>query len=362
MEKAKISQYQLFVLIILFELGSALLVPLASDAKQDAWIAILLGMVGGMFAFYVYYRLFLHFPDQLPTSYAQKLIGPIFGRILAFLYTMYYLYIAARVLRDNGEMLTVLGYNQAPLAVILTLFVCLIVYTIRKGIEVLARTGEVLFIFVCLLTLIGFLLILGTDLIKLSNLKPVLEEGFSRPIKIALQQTIYFPFGEIVAFAMILPYLNNPRKAKFTGFLALGISGVALAITMMTNISVLGMSLISRTQFPLLTTIQSIHFAEYSQRFDIFYMVVMIIIGFIKISLFFYAGLIGVADLFKVKEPSKLAFSGGFGLLICSLIIASNMTEHMKEGLEVVTMYLHLPFQYIIPVILLMIAFMKKKS
>ncbi len=44
MEKAKISASQLFILMVLFELGSALLVPLAIDAKQDAWLAILLGM------------------------------------------------------------------------------------------------------------------------------------------------------------------------------------------------------------------------------------------------------------------------------------------------------------------------------
>ncbi len=36
MEKAKISAYQLFTLILLFEFGSALVLPLASEAKQDA--------------------------------------------------------------------------------------------------------------------------------------------------------------------------------------------------------------------------------------------------------------------------------------------------------------------------------------
>ena len=48
MEKAKISATQLFVLVVLFEMGSAILVGIASDAKQDAWIAILLGLAGGI--------------------------------------------------------------------------------------------------------------------------------------------------------------------------------------------------------------------------------------------------------------------------------------------------------------------------
>ncbi|MEH7749512.1 GerAB/ArcD/ProY family transporter, partial [Neobacillus drentensis] len=63
MEKAKISGFQLFVLIVLFEMGSALLLSPGSEAKQDAWIAILFGLVGGIIVFFIYYRLFMYYPD-----------------------------------------------------------------------------------------------------------------------------------------------------------------------------------------------------------------------------------------------------------------------------------------------------------
>ena len=48
MEKAKISASQLFILMVLFELGTSLLLPVAMEAKQDAWLAILLGMLGSL--------------------------------------------------------------------------------------------------------------------------------------------------------------------------------------------------------------------------------------------------------------------------------------------------------------------------
>jgi spore germination protein KB len=44
----KINAFQLFVLIVLFELGSAIVVGLGMQAKQDAWLAILIGMAGGL--------------------------------------------------------------------------------------------------------------------------------------------------------------------------------------------------------------------------------------------------------------------------------------------------------------------------
>ena len=72
MEKAKISTHQLFVLIVLFELGSAILVPLAVEAKQNAWLAILIGLSGGLCLFLIYYALFSYYPDIPLTEYLQK--------------------------------------------------------------------------------------------------------------------------------------------------------------------------------------------------------------------------------------------------------------------------------------------------
>ena len=69
MEKAKISAYQLFVLIVLFEIGSAVLVPLAIGAKQDAWLAILIAMIGG---FFLLFRLFWAL-SILPRSAANRI-------------------------------------------------------------------------------------------------------------------------------------------------------------------------------------------------------------------------------------------------------------------------------------------------
>ena len=59
MEKEKISGYQLYVLVTLFEMGSAILFGLGAEAKQDAWIAVLLGLISGLLIFFVYHRLVL---------------------------------------------------------------------------------------------------------------------------------------------------------------------------------------------------------------------------------------------------------------------------------------------------------------
>ncbi|WP_191565383.1 GerAB/ArcD/ProY family transporter [Metabacillus idriensis] len=361
MEKAKISSYQLFVLILLFELGSALLFPLAIETKQDAWIAVLLGMLGGFFLFLVYHGLYCFYPDMLPTEYTQKIIGKVLGRSLSYLYILYFTYLAARVLRDFGELLVTFAYPDTPLFIINALLTLAVVYTIRKGIEVLARTGELLFVLMYLLAITGFILVVVSGLIDIKNLKPVLEHGILPVLKATITQTLYVPFGEVIVFTMIMPYLNKSKKARMTGLFALGLSGINLAIVMAFNISVLGVDLTTLAAFPLLSTIQTIQVADFLERLDVYFMLALIIGGFFKISIFCYAAVTGTANLFNIKEPSRMVYPIGLVILILSITMASNFSGHLQEGLQIVTLYLHLPFQVIIPIILLGIAFIKNR-
>ncbi|MDX8344558.1 GerAB/ArcD/ProY family transporter [Rossellomorea sp. YZS02] len=362
MEKAKISAIQLFVLMVLFELGSALLVPLAIDAKQDAWLAILIGMLVSFVLLLVYHKLYMYYPDLLPTEYMQKILGKGAGTILAFLYLFFFMYDASRVLRDFGEMLLTFAYPETPLFIANALLMLVIIYTVRKGIEVIARSGELLFMLMFLLSVVGFILIVVSGLIDFKNLQPVLEEGLAPVLKVVFTQTLYFPFTEVIVLTMVLPYLNNPKKAKMTMFCATGLSGINLILTMLINISVLGVDLTARSQFPLLSTVQSIQVADFLERLDVFFMLGLIIGIFFKISILFYAAVIGTSSLFKVQSPSRLAYPLGLIVLFMSMAIARNFQEHIHEGLKVVMYVLHLPLLVGIPIVLLMIAFVKNRK
>jgi spore germination protein KB len=363
-EKAKISLYQLFVLILLFELGSAILVPLAIDAKQDAWLAILFGLLGGLFLFWVNFRLFLYYPELAPPEYMQKLLGKIVGTILAFCYIIFFMYTASRVLRDFGEMLLTFAYLETPLFIVNALLMLVIIYAVSKGIEVVARTGELFFVFIYFLAITGFILIVFSGLIDINNLKPILEEGIFPIARVVFTQTLYVPFGEAIVFSMIFPYVTKAKRksAKKVGFFAIGLSGINLAITMAINIGVLGVDLTARSQFPLLSTIQSIQVAEFLERLDVFFMISTVICIFFKVSIYFYAAVASTAVIFKIKEPSSLTYPIGMVILFMSVTIASSYAEHLKEGLKFVTSYLSPFFFIVIPILLLGIAFIKNRK
>ncbi|MFB5195777.1 spore gernimation protein KB [Bacillus sp. AFS073361] len=362
MEKAKVSSFQMFVLIVMFEMGSAILLGLGSQVKQDSWIAILFGLAGGIIVFFIYYRLYMYFPDLPLTSYLQKIVGKWLGRIIGFLYIIYFIYIASRVLRDFGELLTTTIYNSTPLFVINTLMIITIIYGLHKGFEVIARVGEIFFGVVYFAAILGMLLIVFSGLIHLGNLKPILENGWKPIIKTLLRETIVFPFGEMVVFTMLLPFLNEKSKAKIVCIGGMILAGINITITSIVNITVLGVSLYYRSTFPLLTTIGKIQIADFIERLDVLFMLYLIIGGFFKISIFYYAAVAGAADIFQIKNQRKLGFPIGLIVLFSSITIASNFAEFIKEGVDIVTLYLSWPFQIIIPSILLIIAFFRDRK
>lgn len=362
MEPAKISPFQLFVLILLFQLSSALLFPIGIEAKQNAWLAILIAMVGGFAIFFIYYALYSYYPDLLPTSYTQKILGNFFGKIVSFLYMLFILYSTARALRDFGEMLAVIGYPNTPLIINHFLLILVVIYAVHKGIEVIGRTGEILFVFIYVLAILGFIFIISSDLINLSNLKPFLEDGIFPVAKVALTQVVFFPFGQVFVYSMIFPYVNQSKKIKKASLLAIGLVGINLAISTLINISVLGVDKIERTQIPMLNTVQAIEIAEFLQRLDIFFMLSIIILGFFKVAIYFYVVVIGTADLFRIKKPAQLAFPLSFVVLFLSIVIANNALEHIEEGKAISSLYIDFPLQVMIPALLLLIAFFKNKK
>lgn len=361
MERIKINARQLFVLIVLFEHGSAIVIPLGVSAKQDVWIAILLGLALGLLLFFVYRQLFEYYPDQPLTAYLPQIVGAPLGKLLAVVYITYFLYIAARVLRDFGELLLTFAYPETPLFVLNAIMALTIMYGVYKGFEVLARTGELFLTVLYFLALAGFILVFVSGLVDVTQLQPVLEEGWRRVWKTVLTETLYVPFGEMIVFTMLFPYINNPVKVGRVGVAGMVLSGVNLAIIMAINMAVLGPDAASRSSFPLLDTIRRVQVAHFLERLDVLFMIALIIGGFFKISVFFYAGVVGAANLFGISSYQRLVYPLGLLVLLLSVAIASNYAEHIHEGLKIVMFYLHIPLQVIIPVLLLIIAAVRRR-
>jgi len=356
MEKAKISAIQLFAMMFMFELGSALVVSYGITAKKDAWIATLLGMCGGVILFLIYYSLFRKYPNLPLTGYARKIFGKYVGWIIGLFYVVFLLYDAARNLRDFGELLMSSTLRKTPLLAINILMVLAICYVLYLGIEVLARTTEVFIVVLVFIGFIGNLLVFLSGNLDINNLRPVLENGWKPIIMTAFPLLTFFPFGEIIAFTMLLPYLNRPEVAKKVGLFAIISSGISLAWTTSLNIVVLGVEQVERSTFPLLSTIGKVNLMEFLQRLDALVVLTLLILMFFKISILFYGAVIGMVDLFKLKNHQQILLPAGIILIFLSMAIASNFAEHIEEGQNTAQYFIFPPIMVIIPLVMLLVS------
>ena len=357
MESGKITSLQLFCLIILFELGTAIMVPLGLDAKQDAWIAIIIGMVGGILIFYIYSYLYNNFPDLPLTGYTRVVFGKYIGTVVGILYILFFVYGAARDLRDGVELL-MLSYNVTPISVLSIILMMVIGYALYKGIEVLSRAGEIYFILLLFIGILGIIFLLFSNVVDIDKALPVLENGWKPIFTVVYEQTVMFPFGEMICFTMILPYLNNPKSGFKIGTTAIILSGVILSFVVFLEISVLGVNTVKQSIFPFLSMMQHIQIGDFIQRLDAFVVASLIINDFFKVAIFSYVALIGSVDLFRVQK-NKLVIPIGIIIFLTSLLIAQDIRMHFEQG-KFALKYIFPLFAVVIPFLLMIIEMLRK--
>lgn len=357
----KLSLWQLSLIIVIFEMGSATVIGLGTEAEQDAWIAV---FIGGIFA--VGYIFFLHyFLSKLPGKNLFEIfefcIGKFAGRIVILMYIVYFFYLAARILRDFDELLVSSIYIHTPVEIISLTMMMVIAYMLYLGVEVLARTSEIFFPYVFFFTVMVGISIALSGEIEPQNILPILADGPGPLGKALFPGILTFPYGELIAFALLLPAVSKFKLAGKAGMLAALFSGLLLTYTTFIQIATMGPRLRTRSVFPLLSAAREISLLNFIERVDLLIIFVVMFGIIVKVTVFFYGGLKGMEQIFKL--PYRVfAFPAAMVISLFSVLISANFAEHIEEGLIVVPKYLHLPFQFFIPVLLLPLLIFKTRK
>lgn len=358
MEKIKITPLQIFSLIVLFELGTGLVVNLGMEAGKDEWLAVLLGMVIGILLYAGYSMLYLWFPNMLPTEYDKLLLGKYLGTLAGISYMVFFLYKASRDLMDGGLLVIATTLRETPVFIVNMLMMITVAYTIHKGLEVLARTALILLTVMMMIGALNLLLIAFAHIVDINRLLPVLGGGIG-PLLRAVSRTNYqFPFAEVIAFNMLLPFLNHPKRGVKAGYLALLFTGLILSLAVATTVAVLGADLAERSYFPMLIMVGKASISDFIQRPDIFVVMAFIIGIYFKICIYFFAAVIGISNIFNIPYQ-KLIYPLTLIILALTAFETRSYSEHLTKGGKM--LYLVDPIFFIVlPLILLIAAVIRK--
>ncbi|HEY8421670.1 MAG TPA: endospore germination permease [Thermoclostridium sp.] len=352
MEKMKISSIQLFLILSGFLFGSTVILAPAKGAKNDAWLAILIGGIIGALLMVIYAAISMLNPSKTLVDILQEKMGNVAGNIFAVLYIWYFIHLSSLVLRDFGEFICTVTFPETPMAVVIGLFAAVLVYIINSGIEVIGRLSELMVPVIPLVVLIISLPVFTVH--DFTEFFPILGEGIA-PVLSAAYNFICFPYGEAVAFLMVFTHLNKKERLKKIVFIATMVSTLMGVIVFLRDIIVLGTDLISRATFiPHLTSLL-IPGLNVEPLVDIN----LLIGGGVKISVCIYAATRALSQIAGIDDYRKLTGAIATFCVVLSIWGHENLLD-LLDWSESVWPYYSIPFQIVIPLLLLVLSLRRK--
>lgn len=357
-EGGRISPLQLSFLAITVVIATAdVFLPafVAQDAQKDSWIAVIIGTITSIIITNILLVLALRYPDKTLIQYSCDILGKPLGKVIGFLYIYHFLFVAWAVTRELGEIFVTSFNPNAPELLFSIVVIVFAAYAVLSGIEVIARVNEIFFpigMFVLV-----FIAILNIPNLNFKNFLPVFYEGYKPSLKggILIQAWMI----ETVILLQFIPFTEYKQKTRKYLTLSLVALSISLEVGVLT-IAVFG-KLTSKLLFPALEYVRYARLGPYIQNLDISIMVVWIAGMFIKIAVSYYAGVLGLSQLFGFKSYKQMIIPAG--ILIVSLSIASaKMLVNLIHFLHYIFPFYSFTLSFIIPVFLLIVSFFRGKS
>jgi len=360
MEKEIISSRQFMIITLLFSIGTAILVipaSIASEAKQDAWIAAILGVAISFLLVKLYISLGKRTPSLTFIEANEKILGRFLGKFTAVGFLLLTFLSSGELLYFIGIFMKTEVMPETPTMAFALLFSIIIVYAAFLGIEVFARSTEILFPIFILIFIIFAVCI--TPQISFDNVQPILETPKKSFLYSIIRFMSIFSFP-LVVLLMLFPSAVNVQKSAQKGFyIGAIIGGIVLIIIITLCILVLGPSNTASRTFPSYALAQRISIGNFLQRIEIIMAGMWIISIYIRTFMYFYASVIGVAQLCKIQDHRPLILPFGLLMIGLSQIIHPNIVHSNVYNNEIWPIFSAI-FTVILPLTLLIVAKIRK--
>lgn len=354
-----ISLRQLTVLTTLYVIGDSILVlpafP-AQIAKQDAWLSGLLGTAVGIPLFFICFALARVFPNQTLFEYVREMIGRWLGFIVSALYLYYFFLMTISLAREVGDFMTTQMIPDTPIQSIIILYLAIVVFAVRLGVNTIARTAELLFFAVFFLFFILTVSILPQT--HSENIFPLGEYGF-KPIALGAITTATFPY-EFAPFFLLFPQvkrLNGVRGSILRGAL---LGGMVINIIVILTILVLNHILTGAQIYPSYSLAKKIDIAKFLTRLEAMIAVMWFITIFIKTCINFYALSVGLQQMLRLDHHRGVTLPIGMIILVYAVASAPNITYY-NEVIGNYWPFFDFTFGFVIPLLLYIVYSVRKK-
>lgn len=322
----KITGTQLCFLLFTFVMSTITLnVPeqIVMFGKQDAWMSVFPSATTGLLSIWVMTALANRYPGLTIIQYSSKIIGKWLGKCLGGYYIYYWFMMISVMIRQHTIFINTILLPKSPYIVVSLTFLILCGLAVIAGIEVIGRCNE--FLTALILIFLIPLLILTTGEGNPDQLKPILGEGIVPVLQGAVSSAGGF-MNQFFILGWLLPYLNQPEKARKVSLIALFSIFILIFIIVLLTIMVLG-PLTGKLTFAFLSVIQYIGIGGSFERLEAIAVSMWVMGTFVKASVVLFILCLSISHLFGIRNYREIVSPIILLSIIGSVWVFKNVAE-----------------------------------
>ena len=284
--------------------------------KQDSWIIPLIGIIIGIIFTLIITYIFNYEPSLTLTEKLTKLFNKNFAIILIIVFCIFCFFMCTLTYLNLNNFIHGQFLSKTPTLAIATMCVIAIYYVLTKGLNTIAKTGNILFYIAMILFFISFVGLL--PFMKIENLKPFLNNNATNYLE---SLNCFYSFNIVpMIFLTILPKdkINNP-KIKKTLMFSFILSSITMFTVIFSTLSSFGYELTALYKYPEFHVLKNISLMGLEARIESILIIQCIFDFFMFIVLTIYFIANSIKQNIKIKNINIL-----YAILCILLVILTN--------------------------------------
>ncbi len=356
----RISPYQLAMIVIMAVIGAGAF-HFINDAVMaggnNSWLILILYGFVNIAAAWILITLSKRFPEKSFPEYIQEIIGVIPGKIVTIIFVGYLLIIISFEIREFTEVAKMFLLPRTPTEIIMLTLILTCVYVVRGGVECVSRVVEVLFP----LLFIPFFLILlpGIGTVDLTNIFPVFRHMGSGTVKMLPQMPHAFRGTELLLF--YIGFMKKPQKAYKPVTIGLMFVTFFYAVIILLSMGMFGVKGTTREIWPLISYIRNIQSPGlFMERLEGVALSLWVMTVYSTIVLGYFASSYSISKVVGTKEHRQYVLP--LVIVIFYIALQPAGLAQLYDWGNLMYKYISSIFIYVLPLILLAIAALRKRG
>ena len=284
--KNAITPTQAAILLFVFLTGSSIInipAPLIATSGTGSWICLLAAGAAGLLLLIPLVSLARRYPETSYVQYVSKLLGKPLAFAILFVFLLYQIHMVAAIVMDIAMFLKSSMMRATYYTVFIVFTFLASACTVRIGLGKFVGMFGLLMLSVMIF--IVFITILSSARYDWHFLLPVAEDGI-KPLLHGTYFVFGFPFGEVVLFTMILPFVHFRPSDRIGRKLALAVLLNMASLIMVTLATILTFGpLAGERKYSMFEVSRTIEMTELFQRIEALMGYSMIVASFMKASI-----------------------------------------------------------------------------